>query len=198
MTSHEPDRDHLTSEALAAYLGGDADHDAVAAADTHFAECRACRDELVALRSILADQPREEKRRPARWWMPTAALAVAAALLVVVTLRVPRGTDSSARERAVAGDGGGVATVSPTDGAVVDPARVTLAWRTAAPGATYRVTITDSVGTPVWSAATDDTVAQLPADRPLARGRRYRWYVDALLPDARTFGGGARAFVTTP
>ena len=195
MTSHESDRGHLTSEAFAAYLGDDADPVAVAAADAHFAECPACRDELVALRSILAHRPREETRRPARRWMPAAALA-AAAVFVAMIVRVPRTTDSSSRERGAAGDAGAVATVSPADGAVVDPSSVTLTWRIAAPGATYRVTVTDSVGTPVWSAATDDTVAQLPADRPLARGHRYRWYVDALLDDARTFGSGTRTLVT--
>jgi hypothetical protein len=70
-------------------------------------------------------------------------------------------------------------------------------WRAVEGAGTYRITITDSAGTPVFTATTTDTSIVPPSSQPLAHGGSYLWYVDALRNDGTTWSTGVQSFTTT-
>lgn len=71
-------------------------------------------------------------------------------------------------------------------------------WRSAGPAATYRLTLTDPSGAPVWTSSAPDTAVVLAETVKLEGGRAYFWYVDALLPDGRSATTGVQQFRTSP
>ena len=73
-----------------------------------------------------------------------------------------------------------------------------FAWSPIAPGAQYRLSLTDAAGDEVWTVSTPDTTATRPASVVLARGADYFWVVDALLPDGGTATSGIRQLPRGP
>jgi hypothetical protein len=126
-----------------------------------------------------------------------AAAAVAAAVLLIAvpvvrdeaegppTLRAPK----AATEREALG---GIAVVSPQGGTPIERTVLTFAWESVAPGASYRVTMTDSAGVQIWAAETDQTRMSAPSDLDLEPGASYLWFVDAVLPDGSTATSGVQ------
>jgi len=193
MRTDQPFRSHLEAGDVAAYLDLKLSADDRSRVEVHLAECAECRRELVEVRRVLGNLPRFR-----RWHLLVPAAAAAAALFVILgpperdrrpapvgRERGPRGTERAAL----------IAVVEPGVGAAVAPGPVVFTWRGVGTGATYRLTVTDERGDVVWSANTADTMATLPARIGLERGRRYAWYLDALLPDGRSVTSGVRAFV---
>lgn len=207
MSPNEQRSEHLSAADAAAYLDGRLDAADRARAESHLAACSDCRQELVELRTLLAnadpsaDTGAASRVAPAvghRGRRRSVALGVAAAAAVVlVAVATTSRRPSATAERALSDAGEArLATHAPSDG--VAPGRVVFVWAPAGPASSYRLTLTDSGGAPVWSTGTTDTVVALPQDTRLVPGRRYHWYVDALVGDGQTITSGVRSFSTAP
>lgn len=199
MSPNEQSREHLSAADAAAYLDGRLNPADRARAEAHLADCGECRHELVALRAVLADADRSDgaavvRRRRRRLSVPLG-MAAAAVLLIAVATTLRRSDPIVERAPSDAGSAR-LATHGPRDG--VSSERVVFVWAPAEPGSSYRLTVTDSAGAPVWSTSTTDTALALPPATKLLSGRRYHWYVDALVGDGHTITSGVRSFSTAP
>ena len=188
--------DHPSSEEIADYINGRLSSGLRSRLESHLAECRACRKEVVSARRLLATY---HSRRPLVWAVPAVAAAVVA--LVVFASRMPRGTPENEVLRGrVSGDADAaqrIAIVAPLDGDSLAAGAVLFVWRSQAGLPLYRVTLTEGARE-VWSSATADTSARLPDSVSLDPTRNYRWYVDALGADGRSLTSGVQRFVLKP
>ncbi len=78
----------------------------------------------------------------------------------------------------------------------MSPTGITFGWHAGGAGASYQLTLTDDEGSVVWTLATTDTVASLPATVELEHASLYHWYVDGLLEDGRHASSGVHSFFT--
>jgi|1185.fasta_scaffold38883_2 hypothetical protein len=191
---------HLSNGDLAAFLDGRLDAPARSAVEAHLADCARCREEMVETQMALSElgpSRRVPLARPNTFRRATWIAGVAAAILVIAM--VPR-----LRQSSLAGRGdearvrGGSASssiivVSPHADAA-DAGHLVFTWRSLEPDATYRLVVTDSVGAPVFRTTTRDTAVVLPAAIPVARGRSYFWYVDALRRGGHSVSTGVQSF----
>ena len=126
-----------------------------------------------------------------------------AAAAVVLSLGLLRGDPPPTRDqtRATVERGAPVsriAVVAPVANRRVDIPDVIFVWHAMEAGDTYRLTILDSAGGRLWTTSTRDTTSSVPIAPPLARGRTYLWYVDALASDGHTVTSGVRSFSAGP
>jgi anti-sigma factor RsiW len=203
MTVDPDTNSHLSVEELAAYVDGRLDTRDLERAESHLASCAECRAELVEIRAIVAEGVAKQAPRPVleRYGRLAGVLTAAAAVIIVAAIavgRMPRNAVDPERLRLDTRENrGAFALVSPSESTV--PARGSVfRWHSASTASTYRLTITDSAGTPVWSQTTGDTSVVLPDSVVLRTGARYRWYVDALGADGRSATTGVRSFTTRP
>ena len=194
----DPLPDHPSSELMAAYLSGtlaDSDRPAV---EAHLAECRACRQQVISARRVLAKQ---RARRPLLWAVPAAAAAILALVIFSpeIHLRSPgnevlRGDRESPNPDAAAT----LLVISPVSGDTINRAGVVFAWHSHPGQPLFRLTLSDGSGRELWSAETRDTTLTLPAGVSLDRGRTYFWYVDAAGADGRSLTTRTQRFATAP
>ena len=193
MTDETP---HLTAEDVAAFLDRRMTAAERAGAEAHLADCRECRAEIADVRRLVSATP----ARRSMVLVP-AALA-AAAVIAFVALSLGRaGSDSSAdRVRtpgvSVAEDSQRIAVIAPAEGDTIRGARASLLWSAVVGEPTYRLTLTDASGQPVWTTTTSDTSLTLPANVALQPHTKYFWYVDAQRADGRAASTGVRSFTT--
>jgi anti-sigma factor RsiW len=193
MTDHDTQQGHFENGLAAAYVDGRLAAVELARVEAHLAECAECRQEVVAVRRLLRSRSR-------RWaWPAMAGLGVAATLLLILSRPGDqsrpggpplRGDGSEPRDAPVA--------LAPAPNVTVSPESIGFAWRGAAGAVSYRLTLTDERGDVVWSSQTPDTTVVLPGSVRLTNGRAYYWYVDALLPDARSTTTGVKEFRVGP
>jgi hypothetical protein len=187
--------DHVDTERLVAFL----DHQLPPAANeevvAHFAECSACRREMTAVRQLLK---RPEKRIPWHLVSPMV-VALAASIVFFIVPSVGRvGTEPAGSIRSGAAITSTeqmqpITMMTPAYDAALDGRGAIFVWRAAGIDATYRLTVTDSIGTVVYAVSTVDTSAALPDSVHLRPGP-YFWSVAARLRDARSAKTGARRF----
>jgi len=156
-----------------------------ASVEGHLAVCAECRAELVSAAAIVESAPRPRARRTK--WTGTGLLAAAAVLAILI---VPRATrrraESPTSDLARRGPATrGIANLEPASRANVDRGSIRFTWRPET-GASYRLFVTDSVGIPVFTTPTTDTMVVAPASLRLVPGARYLWYVEALRVDGST------------
>lgn len=190
--------EHLTAEAIAAYLDGTIGDLERKRVEAHAAECEECRREIVEVTGTL-----RRMRRTPNWrvWAPAAAAAALIAFLVLRPFWIETGQDSTSRFRgpeSIAGREGRVdiRVLAPADESTVSPADVAFIWHAGGAEASYQLTLTDAEGGVVWTLATTDTVASLPDTIALVHASLYHWYVDGLLEDGRQASSGVRSFTT--
>jgi putative zinc finger protein len=197
MSPNEQISEHLSAADAAAYLDGRLDAADRARAEAHLVECIECRRELVELRAVLANADTSGAAAPVhrrrRGLSVRIGMAAAAVLLIAFAATLRRRAPIVERAPSDAG-AARLATHAPNDRVSAD--RLVFVWAPAEPGSSYRLTVTDSAGVPVWSTSTTDTVLALPPATRLAPGRRYHWYVDALVGDGHTITSGVRSFST--
>jgi hypothetical protein len=87
-----------------------------------------------------------------------------------------------------------IAVVGPRDGAVVELDDLELVWQPIDGRPLYRVTVTDSDGSPVFTTTTEQTRSAIPNVAQLEVGSSYFWYVDAIQEDGRSASTGVRRF----
>jgi len=186
---------HVDTERLAAFLDHQLSPTAQEEIVAHFAECAACRREMTAMRQLLKGR---ERRTP--WYVITpmlVALAASIAFLIVPRAgRVERESPSSIRSGAIPSidQVQPITMMSPADDAVLDVRSAVFVWRSVGAGATYRLTVLDSTGAPVWTTNREDTTVALPDSVRLTPGAYYL-PVAARLPDARSVKTGVRRFL---
>jgi len=187
------DTTHLTAEDVAAFL----DRRMTAAerleAEEHLAGCGECRAEVTAVRRLIRGQPLA-RRIPV---VPAGLAAAAAIAFLVFTIARPGRELPDSRVRAVPDESPArMAAVVPADGDTVPPGSPVLVWSSITGEPTYRFTLTDASGQPLWTSATTDTSITLPPQVTLRPRQTYFWYVDALRADGRAASTGVRRFTT--
>lgn len=183
---------HPDSNRLAAYAERRLSPAERVAVEDHLADCAECRQDVTVAALVLGG----ERRR--RFWRTAAPLAAAA---VVVVALLPRGEPAATPERYRPGaPREGVTTIrawTPESGPKPRDS-LRFVWGPVGASTLYRVTITDAGGGIAWTASTEDTVAGMPDSVRLEPGRRYHWYVDALLADGQRATTGLRDFQISP
>ena len=189
---------HITSEELAAYLDGRLNGALQARVEDHLADCALCRSELVEARALLAlpgiDSARSRRARAPRPWAWLAAAGIVAIAALPLMRQMVGSNDIHFAERTAQPARSAIEVVSPPNQRV-DVAALVFAWRPVAGAGTYRLTVTDSSGTPLLTVVTRDTT-HTAADVALHRGGSYLWYVDGLTSDGRTVTSGIQSFST--
>ena len=88
--------------------------------------------------------------------------------------------------------------VHPSPGESMRAVGLRFVWRQAAgaSGATYRVTVVEADGAPLWTHTTADTTVVVPdsVSGTLVRGRAYRWYVETVDDDGTSIHSGSAPF----
>jgi hypothetical protein len=199
----------LTCEAVAQrglieqYVAGRLHEPDLADLETHLLTCASCREDVrlgSAVRAELGGQAAQTLPRSRLRRRPWYILGAAAAAAVVVVIARPISRDGSAGPLVRGRDESMpvIADVSPAAGADVSAASLAFVWRSAGPGAQYRLTVTNEQGDVVWSGASADTIEHLLPNARLQIGKSYLWYVDALLPDGATATSRVRRFTLAP
>jgi hypothetical protein len=75
---------------------------------------------------------------------------------------------------------------------------VRFTWASVPSALTYRLSVTNADGAPVWTLSGVDTSALMPDSVLAPGGRRYVWSVDALLSDGTERSSGLREFALAP
>ena len=186
--------EHLSSEELGAFLANSLTEKERDAVERHLVSCAECRSDLVeAQRAIISAPPAQ--RTFARNWITVAGLAAAAVLAIAVWPRNDATRNPVRVERTTPIVAGTVTIVSPAANSEIDQTTPTFTWNKD-DGSSYRITVTDEGGKPLWSESTADTTIVLPATTQLTRNARFFWYVDALRPDGRSVTSGINGFRT--
>jgi len=182
------DPQHLTPAIIAAYLAQEASPEEHRIAQEHLLTCPECRRDMDEAQVLGAE------REPRRW-APVAIPAAAAAIVLFLLVPGLRRPSEPVAVRGPATEGvPQFAAVTPADGSTVFGDSVSFVWRSEGPTAHYVLTVTDENGDVVWTAPTSDTTLAPPRGVGLAVGRRYYWYVDALLENARSSTTGVHEF----
>jgi hypothetical protein len=175
---------HLEPHEVAGYVAGRLSADERRRTEAHLADCAPCAEEVVAVARLAG--PRRSFRR----WLPAAAVAAA---LVGIAVLLPPGKPGSDVVRD-GGSGPKIAVVVPPDGGTV-AGRPSFVWRRVEGASTYRLTVTGESGDSIWAMTTADTSLAVPREVTLRAGKRYYWYVDALLSDGGSLSTGILEFV---
>jgi hypothetical protein len=186
---------HPSSEAIADFINGRLSPQTRSTVESHFAECRTCRQQVVSARRMLDTY---RKRRPLRFAMPAAAVAL------VLIIFVPRMISRTRASDAFRGRGESsiegfprFTIVAPRDGDSIVARQLMFVWRNQPRRPLFRLTLTDGARE-VWSVSTPDTSVQLPDSVRLAPARSYSWYVDAIGADGRSLTTATQRFQVKP
>jgi anti-sigma factor RsiW len=186
---------HLTSEEIAAYLDETLSEADCARVKAHLADCAACREEVVAVSRLLQAGPRSRRR-----FVALSTIAAVAAVMVIFLVRpsTDSGLSSGGRLRApqhrAMSEGVTVVRAIAPVGQQTSNDAIVFAWHPLAPGAAYRLTLTDDQGGKLWVAPTNDTTLHLPKGISLFPRRNYHWYVDVLEMDGSSATTGIVSF----
>jgi hypothetical protein len=186
--------EHLSSGKLGAFLANSLSDNERDEAERHLVSCAECRSDLVEAQRVLISAPSPQRASRQRW-ISVAGLAAAAVLLVAVWPRNDVTVNPPRVERTTPALSASVTIVSPAVNGEIETAKPTFTWNRD-DGSSYRITVTDEGGRPLWSESTSDTTIVLPASTRLDHGARFFWYVDALRPDGRSITSGVNAFRT--
>jgi hypothetical protein len=152
--SNNPDSiSHITSEDLAAYLDRRLEATVSARLERHLADCAECRADLVDARSLLESMdaspapPQIVRPRRARIWVAAAAVLIIAILPLAQRVVQPRGSPAL---RATPMARSSIDVLAPRD-RPVDAAAIVFSWRPVEGASTYRLTVTDSSGAPLFT-----------------------------------------------
>jgi hypothetical protein len=174
---HRPDCPSVDAiQAALAGKGGGPEAERLATLDRAMA-CPACRREIALLHALAAGEARENaaKLRRSPWTRLVPMAAAASIILVVGIVSVHKwGTDGTLPDELVR-DGGGMALVTPANGASVAAGNVTFAWRRVPSALRYTLEVDASDGTVLFTTQTiDTTVTAALAKTPPGE---HRWLV---------------------
>jgi len=190
---------HPSAEELASYVDGGLSTQDAARVSAHLADCDLCRTEVIEVSRLVATSHRAAT--PRRWWIGAASAAAVAVLALRVLLpsatapgRMPDALRSDEMESS---SSRAVEVVRPLPGADARGEGLVFVWRGGDGDASYRLTLADEAGAPVWTASTTDTLVMLPHEVELGVGS-YLWRVDALFADGRTATSAVQRLTVLP
>jgi anti-sigma factor RsiW len=188
---------------IAGYVDGGLDAAAREQVELHIADCRHClalvgllcreRDadaiRLVPDSAVAPARAQVTKRPQPRWrlapqWAAAAALALAVPLLLQTGRNLDRDLEGQGRPepsvtRTLAPTATGLRVLSPSDGASVDPRRLSFRWTEVSGSPFYDVRIVTDAGDVVVQQRVTGTAWQLPAQLNLQPGAEYFVRIDA-------------------
>ena len=183
---------HLTAEDVAAFLDRHITAAERAAVEAHLAECRLCRDEVTSVRRLMRTGPTVR-----RVLIPAGLAAAAAVAFIALTLgRGPEPSPDRVRSPTTLEANGSIVTRLPADGDTISLVKPAMVWSAIAGEPTYRFTLTDASGQPLWTSTTTDTSVTVPPQVILQSRQTYFWYVDAQRANGRAASTGVRRFQT--
>jgi hypothetical protein len=185
---------HLSPEELGAYLSNSLSDADRAPIERHLVACDECRSELIEGQRAIASASSAKPAR--RSGIYAIGLAAAAVIAFAFWPRADVTRDQATIERNTnPSDAATVTIVSPGPSAEIANDSAAFVWRHN-DGSSYKVTVTDAAGHPLWSETTADTTAVLPSSISLSRGQQFFWYVDALKSDGSSVTSGVNSFRT--
>jgi len=187
---------HLNESDIAGFLDGDWSRHEQARIERHLEECAACREAVVDVRRIAAaydpastELPRLKNSagrtgRNPKWVWAVAGTALAASLTFVILNRASdegAALQSGVRSREPSGYGSrpDLVIASPADDAKISGDSILFQWKGRGQSS-YRMTILDETGAPVFSRDTPDTIVVVSTSPVLAPGHSYFWRVDVI------------------
>lgn len=190
---------HVDAHDLAGYVDNTLSAAARAAVTAHVAECDRCRHELTAIRRLVPTGGAAQRHAAVIFG---AALAAA---VVVMVFALPNGTIrqsvSASAESTRAAEYGTLSevavpfpVVSPVADTAIPAEQVVLMWHAVGADAAYRVVVQDETGGIVFTQATADTIAPVPASAFTTRAQRFFWSVEARLTDGRAMSSSVQRF----
>jgi predicted anti-sigma-YlaC factor YlaD len=211
---------HLTEADVARYVGDRLDGENRERVESHLAGCSSCVEQVAALARLAeempvrgeADIPAEIRRRAehlvhaegaghgekgGKPWGPMR-YAIAAMLLVVVGVTYFSVTDRSTPDQFRSERAPASFDMVPSDGVTLARADLAFEWAPVNEATSYRLTIYDLEGTPLWSATSAEHAMKLPDTVALQSGATYLWRVEAIFPDDTRFRSSLNAFTFSP
>ena len=184
---------HLDYDDLAAYLDNAMSAEDRERVEAHLSMCDECRAEATAASAAISSVPSLGTRRIRPWRL--IGIAAAAGLIIVAGTTLTRGSGNreAVRDASTVKVQPTVTVVTPDDGRQLGNDRK-LTWRSVSAESSYRVTLGDDSAQPIYSVTVQDTSIVVPASVPLASGKKFFWYVDAIRPDGVTATSGLKAF----
>lgn len=191
MTSPSGHRtEHISDAELAAYMDrnvASADRERI---ESHLADCDECRRHLIEARTVLGGIGRTRTVRIA------TILAAAAVVLIFVRFEMWPTRESAMAPLARGRTSSAEITAHGPSGDVSGKG-LKFVWSPVSGTVSYRITVSRSDGTPLWSQSTMDTAVTLPLSVVLRHGQTHLWVTDALLLDGTTRSTGLREFRVT-
>jgi hypothetical protein len=183
----------MTDLELAAYVDRGLSTSDRTRVESHLAVCAECREQVAGTTTLV-----ELANRPRRMTVGISA-ALAAAAVIAFLLINPRNAQRQlpAPDLTRAAAAATALTAYGPSGAA-QRSHLRFMWGSASSGASYRLTISNEGGNPLWSTSATDTSVAMPDAIRLTPGERYYWVVDALTPDGRTISTGSREFDVGP
>jgi hypothetical protein len=177
---------HMTELESASYLDRGLSNSARDQIEDHLAECVVCRENVSEAQKLITAIARPRRMTRITLW---GALAAAAALVIVPQV-LQRQTGGRVSRDAVVPTT--IPAYAPTES--VDSRPLRFVWGSVPGAASYRITLSTTDGTTLWSRNLSDTVSVLPTDVTLEPGVDYVWYADAVLSDGSSVTTGLREF----
>ena len=184
--------EHIGYDDMAAYIDLKLSDEDRRRVDAHLASCDECRAEAIASQKAVSTSPTGSGSRIRSWSLIGGAIA-AATLIIVAGTTITRARNGRNIERDTNVATAAVVIASPGDGASLGPDRV-VAWHRLAENTSYRITIANGGGQPIYTATVRDTSAVIPPFVTLQTGGKYFWYVDAIRADGTIATSGLKSF----
>jgi hypothetical protein len=186
---------HPTSEAIADFINGRLSQEVRSTVESHFAECRTCRQQVVSARRMLDTY---QKRPSRRFAIPAAAAALMLAVFIPRMISRPSASDALRGRPESSMEGlSRLTIVSPADDDSIVAGQLMFVWRSQPGRPLFRLTL--SIGArEVWSVSTSDTSAKLPDSVRLFPATNYSWYVDAIDSSGRSLTTATQRFQVKP
>jgi hypothetical protein len=148
--------------------------------EDHLAVCAECRQNLAESQRLV-----NRVRRPRRIAAAGGLIGLAAVALIFVRAPLSK-TSNLPQERVMreATPSTKIPAYAPIG--TISQQNVRFIWGTAPRASAYRITLSSTDGTTVWSATVRDTSALLPDSVALQPDAAYVWFVDATLSDGST------------
>jgi hypothetical protein len=184
--------EHIGCDDMAAYIDRTLPGEDRRRVDSHLASCDECRTEAIASQNAVSTAPTGSGSRIRSWSLIGGAVA-AAALIIVAGTTITRTRNGRNLERDTNVAAAAVVIASPSDGRSLGPERV-VAWHRLAENTSYRVTIANEGGQPIYTTTIRDTSVVIPPFVTLQTGGKYFWYVDAIRADGAIATSGLKSF----
>jgi hypothetical protein len=176
--------EHMDDVSIAAYLDNQLHGRAREHFESHIAQCAECRKAVIDAEQLLKTMRARHGRR--------SLVILAAAVVVLAGIRLRGFGREHEQPLRGAPDPLGLAAVAPVG--EVPGTGLRFVWASLPGAISYKLEVTDALGSNVWTASPADTSADLPRSVILQTGRNYFWRVDAVAANGTERSTGTHEF----